>query len=205
MTGPDVIPDLVPARVLNEHVYCPRLAYLEWVDHKFQHNADTAEGSWIHRRVDAERGALPAAEALGDASPQTTALTVASERLGLIAKLDLIELRGKTVVPVEFKRGSPRSSSEPLWDPELVQVCAHVLLLREAGYRVEHAEVYFHETRSRHRVDIDEPLVERTLIAIGELRENAARDTRRSRAAGCRNAADASCSSRTGRRRRRAG
>jgi len=23
------LPDLVPARMLNEHVYCPRLAYLE--------------------------------------------------------------------------------------------------------------------------------------------------------------------------------
>jgi hypothetical protein len=26
-----VPPPLVPARILNEHVYCPRLAYLEWV------------------------------------------------------------------------------------------------------------------------------------------------------------------------------
>ena len=25
------IPELVPARMLNEYAYCPRLAYLEWV------------------------------------------------------------------------------------------------------------------------------------------------------------------------------
>jgi hypothetical protein len=26
------VPDLVPGRILNEYVYCPWLAYLEWVD-----------------------------------------------------------------------------------------------------------------------------------------------------------------------------
>lgn len=51
-----VVPDLVPARILNEHVYCPRLAFLEWVDRRFEHNADTAEGTWVHRRVDDQRG-----------------------------------------------------------------------------------------------------------------------------------------------------
>ena len=25
------LPDLVPARMVNEFVYCPRLAWLEWV------------------------------------------------------------------------------------------------------------------------------------------------------------------------------
>ena len=45
--------------MLNEHVYCPRLAYLEWVDGSFRHNTDTAEGTFAHRRVDIERGAPP--------------------------------------------------------------------------------------------------------------------------------------------------
>jgi CRISPR-associated protein Cas1 len=49
-------PDLIPARILNEHVYCPRLAYLEWVDQRFVDNAETAEGTFVHRRVDRERG-----------------------------------------------------------------------------------------------------------------------------------------------------
>ncbi len=29
--GRVALPDLVPARMLNEFAYCPRLAYLEWV------------------------------------------------------------------------------------------------------------------------------------------------------------------------------
>jgi CRISPR-associated protein Cas1 len=172
----DDVPALVPARILNEHVYCPRLAYLEWVDRKFEDNPDTAEGTWVHRRVDSEHSALPLADELGEDAPATSSVTISSERLGLIAKIDLLEPRGKTLVPVEYKRGRPRSSAEPLWDPELVQLCAHVLLLRDAGYTVNHAEVYFAETRSRHVVEVDEPLIGRTLSAIRELRTNAALD-----------------------------
>jgi CRISP-associated protein Cas1 len=32
---------LIPVRMVNEYVYCPRLAYLEWVQGEFAHNADT--------------------------------------------------------------------------------------------------------------------------------------------------------------------
>ncbi len=173
----DALPDLVPARILNEHVYCPRLAYLEWVDRRFEHNADTAEGAWVHRRVDEERG-RPSASDIGDeARPRSTAVMVGSERLGLIARVDLLEPRdGGAVVPVEYKRGRPRDGPEPLWEPELIQLCAQVLLLRDAGYTVGHAEAYFAETRTRHRVDFDEAAIERTQAAIAELRANARRE-----------------------------
>ncbi len=85
--GPSSTPELVPARILNEHVYCPRLAYLEWVDRKFEDSA-TVEGRWIHRRVDTESGpAAPAGEPSEDA-PRSTSVTLSSEVLGLIAKVD---------------------------------------------------------------------------------------------------------------------
>jgi hypothetical protein len=45
-------PPLIPARMLNEHVYCRRLAYLEWVDARFTDNQETVEGRFAHRRVD---------------------------------------------------------------------------------------------------------------------------------------------------------
>ncbi len=46
------MPDLVPARMLNEFAYCPRLAYLEWVQGEFADNLETLEGRFGHRRVD---------------------------------------------------------------------------------------------------------------------------------------------------------
>lgn len=169
--------NLVPARILNEHIYCPRLAYLEWVDGLFAENADTAEGTFAHRRVHRERGSPPAPGAGPDPdAPPSTAVTLASERLGLIARIDLLEPRGASVVPVEYKRGRPRSDEEPLWEPELVQLAAQVMLLRDAGYRVDHGEVYFAETRSRRRVEIGDELIARALDAVEQVRANAARD-----------------------------
>jgi CRISP-associated protein Cas1 len=108
--------------------------------------------------------------------PPSSAVTASSERLGLIAKVDLLEARDGTVIPIEYKRGRPRDAGSPLWEPELVQLCAQVLILRDSGYAVPHAEVYFAETRTRHRIEITSELIERTTVAIGQLRADAARD-----------------------------
>lgn len=174
-THEEVVPELVPARMLNEHVYCPRLAYLEWVDQRFTDNADTARGTFHHRRVDRPRGKPPDAESDVD-RPPSSAVEVGSRRLGIIARIDLLEGRGGTVSPVEFKSGTPREGQNVLWPPEEVQLCAQALLLRDAGYRVEVAQVWFSETRTRHDVPITQELVARTLAALGDLRETAARD-----------------------------
>ena len=44
-------PELVPARMLNELTYCPRLCYMEWVQGEFAHSADTLDG-----RIPAQAG-----------------------------------------------------------------------------------------------------------------------------------------------------
>ena len=51
--------ELVPARMLNEYTYCPRLYYLEWVQGEVAHSADTLDGRFQHRRVDQPSGDLP--------------------------------------------------------------------------------------------------------------------------------------------------
>ncbi|MBM3852818.1 MAG: CRISPR-associated endonuclease Cas1, partial [Verrucomicrobia bacterium] len=53
--------DLLPARMLNEFVYCPRLFYYEHVEGVFLHNADTKRGAAQHTRVDSGKGELPRA------------------------------------------------------------------------------------------------------------------------------------------------
>ena len=77
----------LPARMVNEYVYCPRLAYLEWVQGEWAESADTVEGTHAHRRVDREDRPLPAADVLGESErPRTRAVTLSSRRLGLVAK-----------------------------------------------------------------------------------------------------------------------
>ena len=44
---------LIPVRMLNEYVYCPRLAHLMWVQAEFAHNEYTVDGIIKHKRMDA--------------------------------------------------------------------------------------------------------------------------------------------------------
>lgn len=51
--------DLIPARMLNEYAYCPRLGVLMWVEGEFEASADVVEGRTAHRAVNREAGSLP--------------------------------------------------------------------------------------------------------------------------------------------------
>ena len=42
------LPEYLPARMVNEYTYCPRLFFYEWVEGLFAHSADTLEGRHDH-------------------------------------------------------------------------------------------------------------------------------------------------------------
>src|ERR1700742_2869322 len=88
------LPEYLPARMVNEFVYCPRLFFYEWVDGLFEHSADTVEGSIQHKRVDRGTGELPAAGEEQSEKIHARSVTLSSERLKVIAKLDLVEAEG---------------------------------------------------------------------------------------------------------------
>jgi CRISPR-associated protein Cas1 len=167
--GPAELPDLVPARMVNEFSYCPRLFFLEWVHAQFADNADTVEGRWQHRAVDTPAGRAPLP---GEGSVRIArSVMLSSHRLGLVAKVDLLEgADGGAVVPVDTKRGSPPDTAEQAWEPERVQLCVQGLLLREAGYQCDHGVLWFAEARRRVQVPFDDALVERTTELLRELR-----------------------------------
>lgn len=166
---------LVPVRMVNEYVYCPRLAFLEWVDGEWADSADTEEGRRAHRRVDAGGGKLPPAEGADD-RPDFVArsVTLSSETLGIIAKIDLVEGEGGTVTPVDTKKGKRPHVAEGAYEPERVQVCAQALILEDAGYRVAEGAIWYAGSRERVRILLDEELRARTRAAISELRLAAA-------------------------------
>jgi len=166
---------LVPARMLNEWVYCPRLAFLEWVDGEWASSGDTEEGRRAHARVDAGGGRLPVA-ADAEEAPDFAArsVTLASERLGIIAKMDLIEGEDGVVTPVDTKKGKRPHIAEGAYEPERVQVCAQALILEDAGYKVAEGAIWYAGSRERVRVALDEPLRTQTREAIAGLRLTAA-------------------------------
>ena len=220
--------DLLPARMLNEFVYCPRLFFYEHVEGVFVHNADTRRGAVQHERVDAGRGALPASKAppggtaeaskgskgdvpagedvsagsspgdapaapdeSSEAKPETIhsrSVMLGSETLGVVAKLDLVEVTVESVptgksggtaaaeesrvraIPVEYKAGAPREGEEGrgLWDTDRIQLGLQMLLLRENGYACDEGVVFYRETRQRVRFTLDEETEEwiRRTIAV---------------------------------------
>lgn len=162
---------LLPARMVNEYQYCPRLAYLEWVQGEWADSSDTVEGRAKHRRTDRKGGSLPPAEELDDHERlHARSLTLSSNRLGLIAKMDLVEAEDGSVTPVDYKRGKRPHTAKGAWDPERVQVCVQGLILREHGYTCTEGVLYFVGSRERVRVEFDDELIAQTIDAIGGLR-----------------------------------
>lgn len=184
-------PALVPARMINETLYCERLMYLEWAQGEFADNEFTVDGRMVHARADTPGGKLPPppspAKNGGDHGADTDdenrdddepppyrarAISLASEALGITAKIDVVEGEADgTVVPIEYKRSAAPDVPEGAFLPERAQLCAQVLLLREHGYRCDHGEIYFARSRRRVSIAIDDALIETTRAAALRARE----------------------------------
>jgi len=165
--------ELIPARMVNEFVYCPRLFYLEWVQGEWAESEDTVEGSLVHRRVESESGRLPPPEELDpDDRIAARGVLLSAPTLGLIARLDLLEGEDGAVRPVDYKKGSPGPAGPR--DPERVQLCVQGLILRENGYRCDEGVLYYAATKQRFSVRFDGSLIDRTLQAVRGLSRVAA-------------------------------
>ncbi|HWB97541.1 MAG TPA: CRISPR-associated protein Cas4, partial [Bryobacteraceae bacterium] len=157
------LPDYLPARMVNEFSYCPRLFFYEWVEGVFAESADTVEGAVQHRRVDRNSDALPPSEDLPE-KIHSRSVTLSSERLRVIAKMDLVEGGGDAVTPVDYKHGRPREGAAglELWPADQAQLAVQGIVLRENGYRCEEGIVYYRKTGQRVRVAFDEALIAST-------------------------------------------
>ena len=170
-TGGDI--PLLPARMVNEFAYCPRLAYFEWVDGEFADNAETTEGRFHHRRVDqapVRKSRQPENQESAEATIHQRSVWLASEGLGVTAKIDLVEGEGQAAVPVDYKRGKRPHTAQGAWEPERVQLCVQGLLLREQGFTCERGVLYFVGSRERVEVPFDDELVARTQELLSGMR-----------------------------------
>jgi len=195
--------ETLPARMLNEFVYCRRLFYFEHVEGVFMHNADTLRGAAIHVKVDSGSGKMPAArrrktgasadggaEESGDVAeePETIhsrSVQLGSERLGVVAKLDLVESRvtenaddlfAVETCPVDYKAGAPREEEEgnALWPTDRMQLGLQMMLLRDNGYHCSRGIIYYRATKQRVALDYTPELEAWILSNIAEARRVAA-------------------------------
>lgn len=170
------LPDYLPARMVNEFSYCPRLFFYEWVEGIFLDSADTIEGKLQHRRVDREGAPLkPAEEAEGEW--KTRSVTLSSDTHRLIARIDLLEGAGAAATPVDYKHGRPRETPSGLepWPADRFQLAVQAIILRDNGYACHDAIVFYQETRQRVRFPITDKLVDETLALARQAWETARR------------------------------
>jgi CRISP-associated protein Cas1 len=172
---------LLPARMINEYQYCQRLAYLEWVQGEWAESADTVEGRYAHRRVDRPSGSLPEPSRSSDSQDaggmehvHARSITLSSSRLGLIARMDLVEGEGNRVTPVDYKRGKRPHIPRGAYDPERVQLCVQGMILEEHGYVCDEGVLYYVASRERVPVAFDDELRELTRSAMAGMRAMAA-------------------------------
>jgi CRISPR-associated protein Cas1 len=145
------LPDLIPARMLNEYVYCPRLFYLEWVERRWADSADTVQGHLTHDANERRGGRMPGP---GDEQPPqaTSQVQITDREFGVIAVIDRVDHADGTSTPVDFKKG--RAPKHGAWEADRIQVLAQAVLLRRAGYAVTQAQVCYLASHARVVVEV---------------------------------------------------
>lgn len=155
--------ELIPARALNEWVYCNRLGVLEWVQAEFQDNFFTKDGTFTHRRQDRPTRAMPQADEVDDeADFKARSVYLDAPIAGLVARMDLVEADAGEVIPVDTKRGKlPPEERLPsqIWPADRIQLGAQAVVLREHGYTVNRAYVYYAGSKRRVELPITDELI----------------------------------------------
>ena len=162
------VPDLIPARMLSEFAYCPRLCYIEWIDGEFLDSEDTVDGKFQHRRVDSKEDTVPRDEF---ESVHARSLFLTGPKVGITCRIDLLEGDGERVTPVDYKRGEAPDIPGGAYEPDRVQLCAQGLVLRENDFQCEGGIVYFVRSKKRVQIPFDKTLMKRTKDLISDLRK----------------------------------
>lgn len=150
---------------IQHFMYCPRQWALIHVEQQWDDNRLTAEGQLLHQNVD-----NPAYRQKNGDVITLRAVHIASRTLGLYGVTDAIELLPSDgpaeaithprypgfwkPYPVEYKRGHRKADER-----DEVQLAAQVICLEEMyGIQIPEAALFYHETRHREVVTINNHL-----------------------------------------------
>lgn len=160
---------------VQHFAFCRRQWALIHLEQQWEENIRTMDGNIMHERVhdDSIR------EKRND-RVITRAMAVSSPRLGLSGECDAVEfhldnegiavfgMEGKfRIVPIEYKRGSPKED-----DCDVMQLTAQALCLEDMlCCEIREGFLYYGETHHRMKVVFDAALRERTESVIREMHE----------------------------------
>ena len=154
--------DAIALSALQHYAFCPRQCALIHNEQLWAENFLTAQGRILHERVDS-------------GVPETRkgiryerGVAVSSQALGLIGKLDLLEVdtASGALKPVEYKRGRKKAD-----DSDSAQLCAQALCLEEmCGVTIDEGVIWYGQTRRRETVSLDAHLRDTTRAIIADVR-----------------------------------
>jgi CRISPR-associated protein Cas1 len=152
-------PVYLPISHVAEVAYCPRNFYYRAVEKVDLTDARMAQGAIAERKRQARDTIMR------EGKLQVRSVTVASETLGVIGVIDVLEA-GEFPCPVEYKSGS---ADEGLY--ERVQLCLQAMCLEETlGRPIPYGYLYYAGSHKRVCVDFDDVLREKTLECVAEAR-----------------------------------
>lgn len=152
---------LVNISALQHFAFCQRQCALIHLEQVWQENYLTAHGRQLHERVDH-----------GDTETRQgvrfeRGVVVTAPNLGLTGKLDLLEYHktSNQFIPVEYKRGKPKTS-----DIDKVQLCAQAICIEEMlSVDVLMGALWYWQTRKRIEVEFDSILRSKTKTLISQV------------------------------------
>ena len=144
---------LIPVSMLQEYSYCPRSAYMQWVQKESFDTMDMAAGRFVHKNVDKQSGTKKLQQIDNYEHIHARSVLLSDDKLGLIAKIDVLELTGKDATPVEYKHGSAPDLPGNAYPDHIAQICAQCLLLRANGFLCENGVIYYALSKQRITVN----------------------------------------------------
>ncbi len=153
-----------PLRVESLHAwaYCRRLYYFQEIERI----------AVPHERVFAGRHLHAALEA--DEDGESVSVELASERLGLLGKVDCLRRRDGSHLPYEHKRGKPARAADDTpepWPSDRLQVIAYAVLIEDAlGQTVPEGRIRYHAANVTVKVPIDDKARADLVAALADAR-----------------------------------
>jgi len=151
---------LLPLSALQHWLFCPRQCALIHLEQAWAENRFTAEGQVLHKKAHDGADENKAGVRI------TRGMAVRSLTLGLSGQCDIVEFHefksqisnfkstAQAVVPVEYKRGKPKTHRA-----DEVQLCAQAMCLEEMlGIEIPVGHLYYGEKHRRTEVAFDDAL-----------------------------------------------
>ncbi|MCG9128636.1 CRISPR-associated endonuclease Cas1 [Candidatus Poribacteria bacterium] len=149
----------IPISQINTYVFCPRRFYYETIEGHQVINEHVEEGKIKHENVHTEVTDRKKGDRIISRRQY-----LASDSLGISGFTDLVEEKGDTLYPVEYKKAGVGD-----WLNDQVQLCLQGLLLEEkTGKSIPHGYMYYIGSKRRRKVLFNKELRETTLRCVTE-------------------------------------